>query len=77
MRPFEVALRLLLDLHVLMEAGKSDSPEADDIRDKLDVPYGWCSTPRENVMTRKEMELLGQVSEALYPRLETFTFKKE
>jgi hypothetical protein len=57
-KSFEKSLRLLLDLHVLMAAGKGDEPEADTIRDEMDEPYGKLS----NI----ERDLIDKVSEALY-----------
>lgn len=68
MKPFETALRLLLELHVLMENGQGESQEANDVRDKLDVPCGWYSGNHnpEIEMTGLEKHLLDLVSEALY-----------
>lgn len=58
MKPFEQSLRLLLDLHVLMRDGKSDSEEADGVRDQMDAPARELS-PSETV-------LISKISEALY-----------
>jgi hypothetical protein len=69
MRPFEKSLRLLLELHVLMEAGKGDEPEANAIRDQMDGPWGWHGGPKRegDLLTQDERDLLGHVSEALSP----------
>jgi len=56
--PFEKSLRLLLDLHVLIEAGKGDGDEADNIRDLMDESYGK--------MSQAESDLIAIVSETLY-----------
>lgn len=68
MRPFERALRLLLDLHAATEAGKGESPEADRIREELDSSYGWCSQDfqPENRLSEAERKLLEEVSGALH-----------
>lgn len=68
MRPFEYALRLLLELHVLMESGKEDSPEADEIRDKMDGPFGWGSSPVGR-LSDEEASLLSEISSAFYGNL--------
>ncbi len=58
MKPFEQYLRLLLDLHRLMQNGNGDGSEADVIRDKMDGPWRLLSPVQEL--------LLSKISEELY-----------
>ena len=58
MKPFEEYVRLLLELHTLMEAGKGDTEEADAVRDKMDGP--WRS------LSAHEVRVSDLVSDALY-----------
>ncbi len=58
MTTFEAHLRLLLELHTLMAAGKGDTEEADSVRDWMEKPwYG---------MSEADMRLSDDISEALY-----------
>ena len=68
MKPFKECLTLLLNLHVLIENGEGDSVEADDIRDKMDIFYGWCCGTHslEFTMTDYEKSLMNEISGALY-----------
>jgi hypothetical protein len=67
-RPFEIALRLTLELHEFMENGDGNNKRADAIRDELDVFVGWCNPDRspEKRLTADEKDLLERVSVALY-----------
>lgn len=58
MKPFEKILRLLLDLHSLMESGGGDSEEAERIRDEMST--SWF------LLTKEESALMDSVSETLY-----------
>lgn len=55
---FDECLRGLLELHRLTALGRPDSAEADEVRDRTDVP--WQS------LTSEEKDRLGGLSEGLY-----------
>lgn len=57
MNPFEEILRLMLQFHLLMNAGQGNTHEADKLQDQIDPLWDKCSD--------KEREVLGLVSEAL------------
>lgn len=57
MKPFELYLRKLLDLHRLTEAGEKDSKEMDKILEEMD-DY-WYQ------LNEQEMQLIELVSTAL------------
>lgn len=60
--PFETALRCWLELIVLMDTGKDDTVESDAVRDRLDIPYGWCSNSKiADRLSEREKEVLIQV----------------
>ena len=66
MNRFKECLTLLLNLHTLIESGKGDSAEADNIRDEMDIYYGWCGgSPSELIMTDYEKSLMSKISERL------------
>ena len=62
---FEKALRLLLRLHELGEAGLNDSEEADDVREQMDVHWNWCIAEEKDVLTENEIRIIDDVSAAL------------
>lgn len=62
---FENALRLMLELHDLCETGRGDSEEANQVRDKMDGPWGWHGGPHDGDLTEPEQALLAQVLGAL------------
>lgn len=49
-----------------MEEGMGDQPEADEIRDKMDGPWGWHGGSHKSDLSQSEKDLLKQVSAALY-----------
>ena len=68
MNAFEKTLRLLLDLHALERVGEGDSAAADEVRDNLDIPFGWCSSqvsPEER-LTESEVKVINAVSAKLF-----------
>lgn len=64
-RRFERALRLLLELHVLIETHQGNSPEADAVRDALDPYFGWCADTERNRLTKEQKTTLELVSRDL------------
>jgi hypothetical protein len=61
--PFRAYARLLLQLHDLIATGQGDAPEADAVRDEMDIPW--------EDMTPAEQERAGGLSEDLYALAET------
>ncbi len=66
MNRFEQALRLTLALEKLIDEGKGDDPEADAVRNELDVFVGWCGPlyHPEKRLTEDEKRFLAQVMAA-------------
>lgn len=63
---FEKALKLLLDLHVMIEEGNDETEECDAIRDKMDVYWGWGSGINANdILSDEEVKILDMVCVAL------------
>lgn len=71
MKPFEKSLRLLLELHSLTETGEEESTRADEIRDSLDIPWGWGRAEEKELLTADEKEVLSKVSACLQSKTET------
>lgn len=66
--PLKEYTSLLIDLHQLTGEGKNDSPEADAIRDKMDVPY--------QKLSGSEIQLMNEFSNKLYKLYEDASLEK-
>jgi len=62
---FKQALKLLIQLQDVQDAGRTESVEADIIRDELDIYYGWCAPVHTKPLSEKERQILNEVSTAL------------
>jgi hypothetical protein len=54
---FKKALKLLLTLDAIINLGKGDSIEADNISDELDLYLGWCAC-QNKLLSDKEIDLI-------------------
>ena len=62
--PLTIYMRLMLDLHEAISEGKCDEPEADAIRDKMDLPF-YDLTEDEVKGTNKLSALLNEERDRL------------
>lgn len=62
--PFEKYMQLNYALHALIEQGKSETDEADDVRDQMDEPWDLL-TDNQRKIVREESEILYDLADAL------------
>ena len=65
-KPVVTYERLLRQLHKLIRAGKSDSPDAETLRDELDAPWYLMTTDEHTAVNRLSEALSAGVDDSNY-----------